>query len=208
MVQKLPNKIPVFPLRGAVFFPQTNLPLNIFEDRYLKMVENAIKGNGVIGMVQSKEVDGEVFKVGCLGEINNHQKTEDGRILINLRGLTRFNIDKEINNDQPFREFFVNYDVFKKDIEKNHSIGEELFRNLIDNSKKLFDYQGSTLNWKEFSKLKKLQQVYTLIMISPFSVSEKQKLLETPEIQDIVKVFIELTNFAFYQGLNEDSKIQ
>ena len=208
MVQKLQNKIPVFPLRGAVFFPQTNLPLNIFEDRYLKMVENAIKGNGVIGMVQSKEVDGEVFKVGCLGEINNHQKTEDGRILINLRGLTRFNIDKEINNHQPFREFFVNYDVFKKDIEKNHSIGEELFQNLIDNSKKLFDYQGSTLNWKEFSKLKKLQQVYTLIMISPFSVSEKQKLLETPEIQDIVKVFIELTNFAFHQGLNEDSKIQ
>ena len=64
------------------------------------------------------------------------------------------------------------------------------------------------MNWKEFSKLKKLQQVYTLIMISPFSVSEKQKLLETPEIQDIVKVFIELTNFAFHQGLNEDSKIQ
>ena len=74
MLEKFPIKIPVFPLRNAIFFPETNLPLNIFEPRYLKMVEKAIKSDGVIGMIQSKEVDGEVFKVGCLGKINDHKK--------------------------------------------------------------------------------------------------------------------------------------
>ena len=114
MFERFPSKIPVFPLRSAIFFPETNLPLNIFEPRYLTMVEKAIKGNGVLGMIQSKEIDGEVFEVGCLGKINDHKKTDDGRILINLFGLSRFKIDKEINNDEPFREFSVKYDYFKK----------------------------------------------------------------------------------------------
>ena len=112
MLNKFPNRIPIFPLRSAIFFPKTNLPLNIFEPRYLKMVEKVIKGNGVLGMIQSKKMDGDVFEVGCLGKINSHQKTPDGRILINLYGLSRFKIDKEIKNEEPFREFLVNYEFF------------------------------------------------------------------------------------------------
>ena len=208
MTEKFPNRIPVFPLRNAIFFPETNLPLNIFEPRYLKMVEKSIEGNGVLGMIQSKTVDGDVFKVGCLGKINDHKKTPDGRILINLFGLSRFSIDKEINNDEPFREFSVSYDFFKKDIGKKYSIEERLLKKLIENSKKLFEKQGMVLNWNELSQLKKSQQIYNLIMISPFSVSEKQKLLEIPEINDIAKTFIEITNFSFYEDLNEDSIIQ
>tara|TARA_B100000945_G_scaffold256215_1_gene213609 strand:- start:963 stop:1589 length:627 start_codon:yes stop_codon:yes gene_type:complete len=208
MIEKFPNKIPVFPLRSAIFFPETNLPLNIFEPRYLKMVEKVIKGDGHMGMVQSKEIDGSVFEVGCLGKINSHKKTEDGRILINLQGLTRFKISKEINNDEPFREFFVNYDDFKNDIKKNYSINDNFFNKLIENSKKLFEKQGMGLNWPELSKLKKSQQVYTLVMISPFSVSEKQKLLEIPEINDITKTFIQLTNFNFYEDSNKNNLIQ
>ena len=208
MIEKFPNKIPVFPLRSAIFFPETNLPLNIFEPRYLKMVEKVIKGDGHMGMVQSKEIDGSVFEVGCLGKINSHKKTEDGRILINLQGLTRFKISKEINNDEPFREFFVNYDDFKNDIKKNYSINDNFFNKLIENSKKLFEKQGMGLNWTELSKLKKSQQVYTLVMISPFSVSEKQKLLEIPEINDITKTFIQLTNFNFYEDSNKNNLIQ
>ena len=208
MLEKFPIKIPVFPLRNAIFFPETNLPLNIFEPRYLKMVEKAIKSDGVIGMIQSKEVDGEVFKVGCLGKINDHKKTGDGRILINLYGLSRFKIDKEINNNEPFREFQVNYDFFKNDTNNKYLVEENTFKKFIENSKKLFEKQGMGLNWQELSKIKKTQQIYTLVMISPFSVSEKQKLLEIPQVNDIAKTFIELTSFAFYEDTTKNNIIQ
>ena len=208
MLEKLPIKIPVFPLRNAIFFPETNLPLNIFEPRYLKMVEKAIKSDGVIGMIQSKEVDGEVFKVGCLGKINDHKKTGDGRILINLYGLSRFKIDKEINNNEPFREFQVNYDFFKNDTNNKYLVEENTFKKFIENSKKLFEKQGMGLNWRELSKIKKTQQIYTLVMISPFSVSEKQKLLEIPQVNDIAKTFVELTSFAFYEDTTKNNIIQ
>ena len=208
MLEKFPIKIPVFPLRNAIFFPETNLPLNIFEPRYLKMVEKAIKSDGVIGMIQSKEVDGDVFKVGCLGKINDHKKTGDGRILINLYGLSRFKIDKEINNNEPFREFQVNYDFFKNDTNNKYLVEENTFKKFIENSKKLFEKQGMGLNWRELSKIKKTQQIYTLVMISPFSVSEKQKLLEIPQVNDIAKTFVELTSFAFYEDTTKNNIIQ
>ncbi len=208
MTNNLPNKIPVFPLRSAIFFPETNLPLNIFEPRYLKMVEKSIKENNFLGMIQSKVVEGDVFQVGCLGKINNHKKTEDGRILINLYGLTRFKIDKEIKNNEPFREFQVSYDNFKEDLVQKYSIDDQLFEEVKKNSKNLFSRQGMALNWGQLSKLKKSQQIYTLVMISPFTVSEKQKLLEIPKINEIAKTFIEITNFAFYENSSEDNMIQ
>ena len=208
MINKFPSRIPIFPLRNAIFFPETNLPLNIFEQRYLKMIEKVIKGSGVLGMIQSKKVDGEVFEVGCLGKINNHQKTDDGRILINLYGLSRFKIKKEIKNEEPFREFEVNYDFFKNDIIQDNSLDENLFKKLVDNSKKIYEKQGLALNWNELSNLKKTQQIYTLIMISPFSVGEKQKLLEIPLINDIAKTFVEIANFSFYEKLNESNNLQ
>ena len=208
MINKFPNRIPIFPLRNAIFFPETNLPLNIFEQRYLKMVEKVIEGNGVLGMIQSKKVDGEVFEVGCLGKINNHQKTDDGRILINLYGLSRFKIKKEIKNEEPFREFEVNYDFFKNDIIQDNSLDDNLFKKLLDNSKKIYEKQGLALNWNELSNLKKTQQIYTLIMISPFSVGEKQKLLEIPLINDMAKTFVEIANFSFYENFNESNNLQ
>mgnify|MGYP000934524347 FL=1 len=99
-MNNFPKKIPIFPLRGVIFFPETNLPLNIFESRYLKMVNDTLKNNKFLGMIQSKNVNGEVYNVGCLGKIDEHNKTEDGRILINLKGISRFQIDKEIKNNQ------------------------------------------------------------------------------------------------------------
>ena len=208
MIEKLPKKIPIFPLRGAIFFPKTNLPLNIFEERYLKMVAQVIDGDGYLGMVQSKEVDGQVFEVGCLGKIDKHQKTSDGRILINLIGLTRFKIDKEIKNNLPFREFFVNYEIFKNDMVSKQILNKENFEKLLSNAKKLFEKNGMKLNWSELSKLERIQQIYTLIMISPFSVSEKQKLLEVPSIDEISKIFVDITNFAFFENLDKEKSIQ
>ena len=209
MNKEFPKKISVFPLRGAIFFPKTNLPLNIFEKRYVSMVEDALKGNKYIGMVQSKKVEGEVFKVGCLGKIDRHEKTPDGRILINLNGLSRFKIDEEVNNDKLYREFIVNYEDFKEDMKlKEYEVKNEILEKLISNSKKYFIQQGVLINWREISKLKAFEQIYTLAMISPFSVSEKQKVLEVPDLNEAASTLNEITKFGFYEDRNDKDTIQ
>ena len=209
MNKDFPKKISVFPLRGAIFFPKTNLPLNIFEKRYVSMVEDALKGNKYIGMVQSKKVEGEVFKVGCLGKIDRHEKTPDGRILINLNGLSRFKIDEEVNNDKLYREFIVNYEDFKEDMKlKEYEVKNEILEKLISNSKKYFSQQGVLIDWREISKLKAFEQIYTLAMISPFSVSEKQKILEVPDLNEAASTLNEITKFGFYEDLNDKDTLQ
>jgi len=208
-MNNFPKKISVFPLRGAIFFPKTNLPLNIFERRYVSMIEDALKGEKYIGMVQTKKVEGDVFKVGCLGKIDRHERTSDGRILINLNGLTRFKIDEEINNDKLYREFIVNYDDFKEDMKlKEYAVKNEILEKLIDNSKKYFNQQGVLIDWKEISKLKAFEQIYTLAMISPFSVSEKQKVLEIPDLNEAASTLNEITKFGFYEDLNDKDTLQ
>ena len=209
MNKDFPKKISVFPLRGAIFFPKTNLPLNIFEKRYVSMVEDALKGNKYIGMVQSKKVEGEVFKVGCLGKIDRHEKTPDGRILINLNGLSRFKIDEEVNNDKLYREFIVNYEDYKEDMKlKEYEVKNEILEKLINNSKKYFSQQGVLIDWREISKLKAFEQIYTLAMISPFSVSEKQKILEVPDLNEAASTLNEITKFGFYEDLNDKDTLQ
>ena len=209
MNKNFPKKISVFPLRGAIFFPKTNLPLNIFEKRYVSMIEDALKGNKYIGMVQSKKVEGEVFKVGCLGKIDRHEKTPDGRILINLNGLSRFKIDEEVNNDKLYREFIVNYDDFRDDMKlREYEVKNEILEKLINNSKKYFSQQGVLIDWREISKLKAFEQIYTLAMISPFSVSEKQKVLEVPDLNEAASTLNEITKFGFYEDLNDKDTIQ
>ena len=208
-MNNFPKKISVFPLRGAIFFPKTNLPLNIFERRYVSMIEDALKGEKYIGTVQTKKVEGDVFRVGCLGKIDRHERTSDGRILINLNGLTRFKIDEEINNDKLYREFIVNYDDFKEDMKlKEYAVKNEILEKLIDNSKKYFNQQGVLIDWKEISKLKAFEQIYTLAMISPFSVSEKQKVLEIPDLNEAASTLNEITKFGFYEDLNDKDTLQ
>ena len=205
----LPKKISIFPLRGAVFFPKTNLPLNIFEDRYLKMVEDALKSDGHIGMIQSKKLGGDVFRVGCLGKIDKHEKTPDGRILINLKGLTRFSISNEIENNKKYREFNVNYEEFKGDMMfGENEIKRDLLKKLTEDSTKFFNQQGMLINWQEFSRLKNFQQIFTLAMISPFSVAEKQKLLECPNLNEVAEVLHKMMKFGFYENQNDKNSIQ
>ena len=205
----LPKKISIFPLRGAVFFPKTNLPLNIFEDRYLKMVEDALKKDGHIGMIQSKKLGGDVFRVGCLGKIDKHEKTPDGRILINLKGLTRFSISNEIENNKKYREFNVNYEEFKGDMMfGENEIKKDLLKKLTEDSTKFFSQQGMLINWQEFSRLKNFQQIFTLAMISPFSVAEKQKLLECPNLNEVAEVLHKMIKFGFYENQNDKNSIQ
>ena len=208
-MNNLPKKIPVFPLRGVIFFPETNLPLNIFEDRYLKMINNILKNDKHLGMIQSKKIDGEVYQIGCLGKIDEHDRTSDGRILINLKGITRFKINQEIENNQPYREFLVNYDLFKDDLQSEKmKVKNELLIKLINNSKNFFKKNGILINWKELSKLSSYKQIYNLAMISPISVEEKQKLLEIVELEEIANILNDITKLNFYEFPNEKNILQ
>jgi len=105
MIKKFPDLIPIFPLSGVIFFPKTNLPLNIFEQRYLSLVNDAFGKDKLMGMVQSKKESKNVYKVGCLGKISDYQESKDGRILINLTGVSRFKIIEEVSSNKLYREF-------------------------------------------------------------------------------------------------------
>ena len=210
MKEKFPGTIPVFPLDGVIYFPKTNLPLNIFEARYLQLVNDCLESNKLMGMVQSKKQSEEVYNVGCLGKISEFKKSEDGRILINLTGIIRFEIKKEISNTKLYREFEVQYDKFNSDInyENKDLDSKEEIKNLLNKTKNFFENNGLILNWKEFEKLSKDQQINTLSMIAPISSEEKQKLLETISLEEKSKTLSEIIEFYLHIKNFEKTKLQ
>ena len=159
-----------------------------------------MKTNKLMGMVQSKKNSNEVYKIGCLGEISYFQKTKDQRIIIKLTGITRFEIIQEVNNDKLYREFKVQYNKFYQDTEseKLQIPKEETLKKLLEKIKIFFRKNGLFLDWKEFKQLEKIQQINTLAMISPFSDEEKQKLLETIQLNEKIKILSEIVEFYFY----------
>tara|TARA_Y100000996_G_scaffold401799_1_gene373091 strand:+ start:111 stop:743 length:633 start_codon:yes stop_codon:yes gene_type:complete len=210
MKEKFPDTIPIFPLDGVIYFPKTNLPLNIFEARYLQLVNDCLESNKLMGMVQSKKQSEEVYNVGCLGKISEFKKSEDGRILINLTGIIRFEIKKEISNTKLYREFEVQYDKFNSDInyENKDLESKEEIKNLLNKTKNFFENNGLILNWKEFGKLSKDQQINTLSMIAPISNEEKQKLLETISLEEKSKILSEIIEFYLHIKNFEKTKLQ
>ena len=197
MDKKLPNQIPIFPLSGVIYFPKTNLPLNIFEKRYLDLVNDAIKKDKLMGMIQSRKSDNEVYKIGCLGKISDFQKSDDGRVLINLTGLTRFEVLEEKENAKLYREFKVNYEKFLLDLKP---IKEEIdIEPLITKIRVFFKKSGLLLNWKEFEKLEQTQKINTLAMIAPITNEEKQKLLESISLGEKVEVLKNIINFYLHE---------
>ena len=206
MHDQFPDQIPVFPLSGVIYFPKTNLPLNIFEKRYLDLVNDAIKKDKLMGMIQSKKSGDEVYKIGCLGKISDYQKSDDGRILINLNGLTRFEVLEEKTNTKLYREFKVNYKKFILDLKP---IKEEInIKPLMDKIKIFFKKSGLLLNWKEFEKLDIVQKINTLSMIAPITNGEKQKLLESVSSQEKIKVLINIVNFYLHEVVFSNQTLQ
>ncbi len=196
-MKSLPNIIPVFPLNGVIYFPKTNLPLNIFEQRYLDLIKDTYSKDKLMGMVQSQKDSNEVYKVGCLGKISDLQKSRDGRVLINLTGIIRFNIIEEVKNNKLYREFKVNYENFQTDLEQLSSA--QSTDNLMSKTKLFFKKNGLLLNWKEFEKLNKLQKINTLSMISPITNEEKQKLLEALTITDKIQTLDSIVSFYLHE---------
>tara|TARA_B100000686_G_scaffold213420_1_gene220390 strand:- start:669 stop:1310 length:642 start_codon:yes stop_codon:yes gene_type:complete len=185
-IENLPKKISIFPLSNFIIFPNASVPLNIFEPRYIKMVDDSMKSDRIIGMIQPKnqrKKTPELYSIGCAGKITSFDETNDGRYLIIVKGISRFKILREIDNNKPYRECEVSFNEYNKDVINNYneikfSDLELIFKNL----KSLFKKKGYIINWKKLEKQSLDQTINALAMTSPFSLEEKQVLLETIDI--------------------------
>ena len=185
--EDLPDIIPVFPLSNFIIFPRTTVPLNIFEPRYIKMIDESMKSNRIIGMIQPKKTGElkkpDLYDVGCAGKITSFNETDDGRYLIILNGICRFKVKEEVNNDNLYRECEVKYEDFSGDlVEKSDQIKFSDLKLIFHNLKGLFKKQGYEINWKEIEKQSLDQTINTLAMAAPFSLEEKQVLLESKDL--------------------------
>ncbi len=186
----LPKKLAVFPLSNFIIFPKTTVPLNIFEPRYIDMIDDSMKTNKFVGMIQPKIIKKfnkntqELHKVGCLGRITSFKETDDRRYLIDLKGVTRFEIVKETISNKKYREFEVNYENYLHDlnvVKENIKFSdlELIFKDL----KSLFEKRGFIINWKALEKQSLDEIINALAMASPFTLEEKQVLLEADNLQ-------------------------
>ena len=205
-MKSFPNQIPIFPLSGVIYFPKTNLPLNIFEQRYLDLVNDSIRKDKLIGMIQNKRKDEGLYKVGCLGKISDFQKSDDGRILINLSGITRFEILEERQNSKLYREFKVNYEKFSLDLEP--ALEEINTKSIVKKAEIFFNRSGFLLNWREFKKLDEMQKINTLSMIAPVTNEEKQKLLEAVSLKDKAKTLENIITFYLHDSDFKNQTVQ
>jgi len=188
-MKNLPKKIAIFPLSNFIIFPNTSVPLNIFEPRYLDMVNDSMQSNKLIGMIQPNinkklsNINLNLHKIGCLGRITSLEETNDGRYLIELKGVIRFEIIDEIKNNKKYRECNVRYDNFYEDL--NNSEEDLQFSDLeliFKDFKSLFERRGFVINWKQLEKQSLNETINALSMASPFTLEEKQILLETKNL--------------------------
>ena len=205
----LPIKIPIFPLSNAVFFPKTTLPLNIFEKRYVQLVNDSMKDQKMFGMVQPKlKSSSKVYEVGCLGKIVSFTETRDKRYIISLEGVSRFRIKEELVTEKLYRTFKVDYSDFQNDLNLAKVEGKTYNKKgLLNKIKILFKKKNYLVDWTELEKLNFHEFMNTMCMISPFSAGEKQKLIEAIEVEDKLNALEEIISFNLVGNL-ENNTIQ
>ena len=187
-MKNLPKILPIFPLSDFIIFPKTTVPLNIFEPRYIDMVNDSMKSNKLIGMVQPKKTINDLtppilHNIGCLGKISSFKETEDGRFLIELKGMIRFKIINEIKSAKRYRECEVSFETFNHDLdEKKEELKFSDLELIFKDLKSLFEKRGFIINWKELEKQSLDETINALAMASPFSLEEKQVLLEAENL--------------------------
>jgi len=207
-MKNLPKILPVFPLSNFIIFPKTTVPLNIFEPRYIDMVNDSMKSDKLIGMIQPKKTGNdlvvpELHNIGCLGKIISFKETEDKRYLIELKGLIRFEITREIETDKKYRQYEVdfkrfNHDLSNKTEQLKFSDLELIFKDL----RKLFEKKGFIINWKELEKQSLDETLNALAMASPFSLEEKQVLLEAESLSIRKNKIAEILSTYTYDTFN------
>ena len=209
-MKKFPDIISVFPLSNFIMFPNTTVPLNIFEPRYIDMINDSMKAERLIGMIQPNYKDNknnikpDLYQVGCLGKIVNFQETKNGNFLIELKGLTRFKILEEINTNNKYRSCKVNFDDFQADLNNSKenikfSDLELIFKDL----KSLFEKKGFIINWKALEKQSLDETINALAMASPFTLEEKQILLEAPNLdsrKNKISEILQTYSFDLYEN--------
>ena len=187
-MNNFPKIVPVFPLSNFIIFPKTTVPLNIFEPRYIDMINDCMKSNKFIGMIQPKKTNDEntlpvLHKIGCLGKITSFKETEDGRYMIELKGIIRFNLVHEIQSNKKYREYEVDFNNFSTDLdEKKEQIKFSDLELIFKDLKSLFEKRGFIINWKELEKQSLDETINALAMASPFSLEEKQVVLEAKNL--------------------------
>ena len=208
-INNLPKKIPVFPLSNFIIFPKTAVPLNIFEPRYIDMINDSMKSDKLIGMIQPlslnniEKKDTDLHQVGCLGKIISFKETESGHYLIELKGMIRFEIVNEVKSKKKYRECEINFKRFNHDLDDNKeqlkfSDLELIFRDL----KTLFEKKGFIINWKELEKQNLDETINALAMASPFTLEEKQVLLEAENLNIRKNKIAEILSTYAYDVFN------
>ena len=209
--KELPKKLAVFPLSNFIIFPKTTVPLNIFEPRYIDMINDSMKTNKLIGMIQPKTTSDksnnytpQVHEIGCMGKITSFRETEDGRFLIELKGIIRFKVKKEIQSNKKYRECEVNFENYYEDLEnKKEDIKFSDLELIFKDLKSLFEKRGFIINWRGLEKQSLDETINALAMASPFTIEEKQVLLEAKNLNARkVKIAEILTTYSFDQFNN------
>ena len=205
----LPKKLAVFPLSNFIIFPKTTVPLNIFEPRYIDMINDSMKSNKFVGMIQPKQLKNEnnipqLHEIGCMGKINSFKETEDARYLIELKGIIRFKVTKEIQSNKKYRECEVDFENYVEDLEdKKEDIKFSDLELIFKDLKSLFEKRGFIINWKALEKQSLDETINALAMASPFTIEEKQVLLEAQNLNARkTKIAEILTTYSFDQYNN------
>lgn len=196
----LPENLPIFPLEGVLLMPFGRLPLNIFEPRYMQMVEDALKGDRLIGMIQPKNKD-ELYNVGCVGKIVEFSETEDGRYLITLQGLSRFAVGSELQVETPYRQVRADWSVYKSDIERQKCLGVDRER-LCGLLSAYFEKEDMSCDFTKFDDAADGKLITCLAMVCPFEPAEKQALLEKNCCVERAQLFMDMLEIAVRSGSN------
>ena len=207
-MKNLPKILPVFPLSNFIIFPKTTVPLNIFEPRYIDMINDSMKSNKLIGMIQPKKSSDDftgpvLHNIGCLGKITSFKETEDKRYLIELKGLIRFEVIKEIETAKKYREYEVDFKRFNHDLDdKKEKLKFSDLELIFKDLKTLFEKRGFIINWKELEKQSLDETINALAMASPFSLEEKQVLLEAENLSIRKNKIAEILSTYTYDVFN------
>ena len=201
---ELPTTIPVFPLQRAILLPRVAMPLNIFEPRYLEMVDAALSGKRLIGMVQPKRCtdeeevespadnDAELRRYGCVGRLTAFSETDDGRYLITLTGIARFEIRDELKSDLAYRQCRISFDRYINDFHRGHGEDEVDRVHLLKVLRSYLEANELKADWQAINRSSNEFLVNTLSMISPYGPEEKQALLEAPDLRSRAEVLVAL----------------
>lgn len=207
---QLPETVPIFPLPGALLLPRGQLPLNIFEPRYLNMIEDALAADRMIGMIQPDESapaqgrDPAIFSIGCAGRVVSFEETDDGRFLITLKGVSRFRVAEEVPTTRGYRKVHADWTGFQADLGPAEECGFDR-DGLMSALRGYFKLQGIKANWEALAETPDERLVTSLSMICPFEPSEKQALLEASGLPERAEILKTLVRMAALDSASDDS---